>query len=234
MGFNWVKVIGIGIGTACLFWANLFSQSAFKATFQSIRTPKIFSVIDPSASSSSTTPFGEKAKSTATEGERKNFDSISEKSGWVRDTEKKTTKAIKMETTLIILKPDCMEKGLSGEIIHRFNKANFKIVGCKMILLGENLLREHYAHLIHLPFFHEIVTFMQSQPVMVIALQGERAIEKVRDLLGPTDSAIAPKGTIRGDYGTDKMRNIAHASDSEVSAQCELKRFFKPEELFLF
>ncbi|MDR1435087.1 MAG: nucleoside-diphosphate kinase [Puniceicoccales bacterium] len=142
-------------------------------------------------------------------------------------------KEIKMETTLIILKPDCMEKGLSGEIIDRFCKAKFEIVGCKMISLSESLLKEHYAHLVSLPFFPEILDFMKSQPVIVIALRGEGIVAKIRDLLGPTDSAMAAKGTIRGDYGTDKMRNIAHASDSEESAQKELKRFFKSEELFI-
>ncbi|MDR2372029.1 MAG: nucleoside-diphosphate kinase [Puniceicoccales bacterium] len=142
-------------------------------------------------------------------------------------------KGIKMETTLIILKPDCMEKGLAGEVIGRFCKEKFEIVGCKMMTLPENILKEHYAHIASLPFFPEILTFMRSQPVIVIALKGENIIGRVRDLLGPTDSTLAPKGTIRGDWGTDKMRNIAHASDSEENAQKELKRFFAPEELFL-
>jgi nucleoside-diphosphate kinase len=74
---------------------------------------------------------------------------------------------------------------------------------------------------------------MNSKPVIVIARRGEGIVEKIRNLLGPTDSTLAAKGTIRGDYGTDKMRNIAHASDSEESAQKELKRFFKSEELFI-
>jgi nucleoside-diphosphate kinase len=102
-----------------------------------------------------------------------------------------------------------------------------------MMTLSENVLKEHYAHIAALPFFPEILTFMRSRPVIVIALKGKGIIEKVRNLLGPTDSTLAPKGTIRGDWGTDKMRNIAHASDSEESAQKELKRFFSSEELFL-
>jgi nucleoside-diphosphate kinase len=142
-------------------------------------------------------------------------------------------KEIKMETTLIILKPDCMEKDLAGEVIGRFCKEKFKIVGCKMIKLSEGMLKEHYAHIASLPFFPEVLMFMRSQPVIVIALTGESIIGKMRDLLGPTDSTLAPKGTIRGDWGTDKMRNIAHASDNEENAQKELKRFFTPEELFL-
>ncbi|MDR1906788.1 MAG: nucleoside-diphosphate kinase [Puniceicoccales bacterium] len=142
-------------------------------------------------------------------------------------------KEIKMETTLIILKPDCMEKGFMGEVISRFCKEKFEIIGCKMMALTESLLKEHYAHIASLPFFPEILVFMRSRPVIVLALRGDNIIGRVRDLLGPTDSALAPKGTIRGDWGTDKMRNIAHASDSEDSAQNELKRFFKSEELFL-
>jgi nucleoside-diphosphate kinase len=125
-----------------------------------------------------------------------------------------------------------MEKGLAGTIIRRFEEVGFRIIGCKMILLGEDLLKEHYAHLLHLPFFPEILTFMQSKPVIILALAKEGAILEMRNLLGPTDSALAPKGTIRGDYGTDKMRNIAHASDTVESAQVELKRFFGVEELF--
>lgn len=149
-----------------------------------------------------------------------------------KELSKKEEKEMKMETTLIILKPDCMEKGLQGEVIRRFNEQKFEIIGCKMMALSEALLKEHYSHLVHLPFFPEIVTFMQSRPVMILALRGEGIIEKTRNLLGPTDSTIAPKGTIRGDFGTDKMRNIAHASDSEESAKKEIARFFKTGELF--
>jgi len=130
------------------------------------------------------------------------------------------------------LKPDCVEKNLAGEVIGRFEKAGLKVRACKMIRLSNDLLKEHYAHLADMPFFPEIVAFMQSQPVIAIALEGEGAISKVRDLLGPTDSQAAPKGTIRGDLGTDKMRNIAHASDSEDTAAAELKRFFSAEEVF--
>ncbi|UPA28456.1 MAG: nucleoside-diphosphate kinase [Verrucomicrobiota bacterium] len=140
---------------------------------------------------------------------------------------------MKIETTFVILKPDCMEKRLQGEVIRRLNERQFDIVACKMERLSEDILREHYAHLVDKPFFPEIVEFMRSRPVVFLAIRGENAIETVRDLLGPTDSTAAPKGTIRRDFGTDKMRNIAHASDSADSAQQELRRFFKPEELFI-
>lgn len=138
-----------------------------------------------------------------------------------------------MEMTVILLKPDCYRKQLAGEVIGRFEKAGLKIRACKMMQLSTELLREHYAHLAHLPFFPEIVQFMQSSPVIALALEGENCVARVRDMLGPTDSTKAAKGTIRGDLGEDKMRNIAHASDSPTTAAVELKRFFKDQELFI-
>ena len=139
-----------------------------------------------------------------------------------------------METSLILLKPDCIAKGLVGEVIRRFEEAGFLIRGAKLIKLTPALLEDHYAHLLQKPFFPEIAAFMQSTPVLALALAGDNAIERIRALLGPTDSKKAEKGTIRGDFGTDVMVNIAHASDSPESAEVELKRFFKPEELFTY
>lgn len=136
-----------------------------------------------------------------------------------------------MQTSLIILKPDCLEKRLAGVVLERFEKAGFEIVGCKMVQLTPEKLREHYAHVASRPFFPEIESFMKSRPVIVLALRGENAINRIRDLLGPTDSRKAPQGTIRGDFGTDVMRNIAHASDGEESAAAELARFFAPGEI---
>ena len=88
------------------------------------------------------------------------------------------------------------------------------------------MLKEHYAHVADKPFFPEIVKFMSSAPVMALVLQGENVINRVRLLLGPTDSQQAPAGTIRGDFGSDKMRNVVHASDSPEAATAEVKRFF--------
>lgn len=138
-----------------------------------------------------------------------------------------------METTVVLLKPDCYEKKLIGEVISRFEKSGLKISGCKMLALSNDLLSEHYAHLVSKPFFPEVVEFMQSSPVVALALQGENCIAKVRDMTGPTDSTQAPKGTIRGDLGEDKMKNILHASDSPEAASAELKRFFGSTDLFL-
>jgi nucleoside-diphosphate kinase len=137
-----------------------------------------------------------------------------------------------METTLILLKPDCIIKGHCGEVLQRFEKAGFRIRGCKMMRLDRKLLLEHYAHIAQKPFFSEVEEFMQSSPVIAMALQADGVVEKVRSLLGPTDSKKAPPGTIRGDFGVDVMINVVHASDSLAAAQVELPRFFLPGEIF--
>ena len=131
-----------------------------------------------------------------------------------------------MEETLIILKPDCLQKRMAGEVISRFEKAGFDIVAAKMMQLDSAILSKHYAHIADLPFFPELKGFMSERPVIVMVLSGENIIVKVRELLGPTDSTKAAKGTIRGDMGKDKMRNIAHASDSPEAAVEEKARFF--------
>ncbi len=137
-----------------------------------------------------------------------------------------------MQRTLVILKPDCMQKRLAGEVLRRFEQAGFSVVGCKMARLSAAVLREHYAHVASKPFYPEIEAFMSERPVIIAALQGDGIVAKVRDLLGPTDSKKAAKGTIRGDFGTDMMKNMVHASDSDENAAIELKRFFKADELF--
>ena len=136
------------------------------------------------------------------------------------------------ETTLILFKPDCVTKRLCGAVLQRFEAAGFAVRGLKMMRLSDALLKEHYAHVADKPFFPEIVKFMQSSPVVALALSGEDVISKVRDLLGPTDSTAAPKGTIRGDFGENKMVNMCHASDSTETAAAELKRFFADGEVF--
>jgi len=137
-----------------------------------------------------------------------------------------------METTLILLKPDCVQKGYCGEVIKRFEGAGFTIRGAKMLALTPELLKEHYAHIADKPFFPEVEEFMSATPVIALAIAGDDVIAKVRTLLGPTDSAAADKGTIRGDMGVDKMVNVVHASDSQENAAIELKRFFAEGEIF--
>jgi len=137
-----------------------------------------------------------------------------------------------MQKTFIIFKPDCMEKHLVGTVLQRFEQAGFEVIGCKMMRLSPALLREHYAHVADKPFYPEIEKFMSSRPVIAMALRGDSIVQKVRDLLGPTDSRKAPTGTIRGDFGTEMMKNVVHASDSVENGKIEIARFFKPDEIF--
>jgi len=137
-----------------------------------------------------------------------------------------------MERTLILLKPDCVQDKNCGEVIGRFEQAGFTIRACKMMNLSLEVLKEHYAHVADKPFFPEITEFMQSSPVIGMILEGESAVEKVRAMLGPTDSTKAEKGTIRGDLGKTMMINVVHASDSPENAQAEIQRFFDTSEIF--
>ena len=137
-----------------------------------------------------------------------------------------------METTLILFKPDAIQKSLVGGVLARFEAAGLKIRGLKMFKASDALLAEHYAHIATKPFFPEVQKFMQQTPVIALALAGDNAITRVRDLLGPTDSKKAAKGTIRGDFGVDVMVNVCHASDSTEAAEVELKRFFREGEVF--
>ncbi|MEK9783310.1 MAG: nucleoside-diphosphate kinase [Opitutae bacterium] len=134
-----------------------------------------------------------------------------------------------MEKTLILLKPDCLQNQVAGKVISRFEEKGYGIIATRMIQLDDALLREHYAHVADLPFFPEIAEFMSSRPVLAMILEGENIVQGVRDLLGPTDSTAAPEGTIRGDLGTDRMRNVVHASDSPENAQIEIDRFFSDQ-----
>jgi nucleoside-diphosphate kinase len=139
-----------------------------------------------------------------------------------------------LETTLILFKPDAIEKNLAGKVLARFEDAGFIVRGIKMMKLDDAILREHYSHVADKPFFPEIVAFMSRTPVIALALEGENVIDKVRDLLGPTNSKAAAPGTIRGDFGEDIMVNVCHASDCAEAAAAELKRFFKNGEVFAF
>lgn len=136
------------------------------------------------------------------------------------------------ETSLILFKPDAIEKNLAGTVLARFQAAGFTVRGIKMMQLDDAILREHYSHIADKPFFPEVAAFMSRTPVIALALAGEDVISQVRELLGPTDSKAAPPGTIRGDFGEDKMVNICHASDSTEAAEAELKRFFRAGEIF--
>ena len=132
-----------------------------------------------------------------------------------------------MEKTLVILKPDCMESQRAGKVISRFEKEGFSIIDCKLEQLSTSILEEHYAHIRQLEHvFPMLVEFMSSRSVLIMILEGENVISRVRELLGPTDPAEASAGTIRGDFGVDKTKNVVHASDSLESADVEIQRFF--------
>jgi len=138
------------------------------------------------------------------------------------------------EKTLIIIKPDAIQRNLTGEIINRFEKKGLKITGLKMMSVSDALLEEHYAHIKDKPFFPGIRDFMKACPVIVVALEGINAVSAVRLLVGPTKAWEADAGTIRGDFSLSTQSNIVHASDSIESGEIEVDRFFTKDELFSY
>ena len=136
-----------------------------------------------------------------------------------------------MERTLVLIKPDAMQRGLAGEIISRLERRGLKIVGMKMIHIDEALAKRHYSDHDGKPFFPGLVNFITSSPVVAIAFEGPRAVELVRATMGATDPLKSAPGTIRGDLGLEMGRNLIHGSDSPESAQKELSLFFKEGEI---
>lgn len=136
-----------------------------------------------------------------------------------------------MQQTLVLVKPDALQRGLIGEIIGRFERKGLKLIGLKMLRAGDELLSEHYAHHVDKPFFVNLRRFMQSSPLVAMVWEGVEAIEAVRLLAGVTDARAADAGTIRGDLGMSKQNNLIHASDSPQNAAAEVARFFSPDEL---
>lgn len=137
-----------------------------------------------------------------------------------------------METTLILLKPDTVKRGIIGKVISRLERKGLQIAGMKMIQLDNNVINEHYAHIADKPFFPGIMKYMQSAPVVALAVKGQNAVSTVRSLTGATNPADALPGTIRGDFALTIDENVIHASDSIENAEIELKRFFKGEGIF--
>lgn len=139
-----------------------------------------------------------------------------------------------MEKTLVLLKPDAVQRGLLGEILQRIERKGLKPIGLKMIRLSDELLRQHYSHLVDEPFYGEIVEFMTRAPVVAVCVEGLDCVDTLRTLCGPTLARKAPPGTIRGDFAMSVQANLIHASDSIESAKDEIRRFFAPEELFTY
>src|SRR5687767_3304455 len=136
-----------------------------------------------------------------------------------------------MERTLIILKPDAVQRGLSGEIITRFERKGLQLVGAKLMRIPQQLAETHYEPHKGKPFYPGLVRFMTSSPVIVMALAGKDAIAIARKMMGATFGSKAEPGTIRGDYGVSNSFNLIHGSDSTESATRELNLFFKSDEL---
>ena len=137
-----------------------------------------------------------------------------------------------LEKTLVILKPGTIQRALIGEVVSRFEKKGLLLVGMKMAWLSDSILNEHYAHLKDKPVFPRIKSAMTSGPVILCCWKGKDAVRVVRSITGSTNGRDALPGTIRGDYSMSIQENIVHASDSPETAEIEVKRFFKDEELF--
>lgn len=136
------------------------------------------------------------------------------------------------EKTIVLVKPDAIQRGLTGEIIHRFERKGLKLIGLKMMALDEAILREHYAHLVDKPFFAGLAKFMQGSPIIAMCWEGLEVVSAVRLLCGITKSRAAEAGSIRGDFGMSVACNVVHASDTVENAKIEVGRFFKPDELY--
>lgn len=131
------------------------------------------------------------------------------------------------QRTLVLFKPDTVRRGLIGELLGRIeSKADWTVTALELRTLDQSTLEQHYAEHVGKPFYEPLVEFMQSGPSVALVVEGERVIEGVRALAGPTDPIAAAPGSIRGDFGTIVRENLIHASDSEESAERELKIFF--------
>lgn len=137
-----------------------------------------------------------------------------------------------MQKTLVLVKPDGVEKNLIGEVIARFERRGLKIAALKMMQITEPQAKKHYAEHAEKPFFGELVEFITSGPVAAMVVSGENAIKAVRGMMGATNPLDSVPGSIRGDYALTMSQNIVHGSDGEESAKNEIENFFTKEEIF--
>lgn len=137
-----------------------------------------------------------------------------------------------MQTSLILLKPDCVQRNLMWKVIARFEAKGLTILGMKMLQLDDALINEHYGFLSDKPFFPAIQAYMKSSPIVALAIRWDNAVATIRTMSGATNPVEALPGTIRGDFALSIDGNIMHASDSEETAKEELARFFKLDEIF--
>lgn len=136
-----------------------------------------------------------------------------------------------MQRTLVLLKPDCVQRRLMGEIISRFETKGLNIVAMKMLQVTPELSKQHYAEHVEKPFYGSLESFITSAPVLALAIDGLDVIRVVREMLGATNGLQAASGTIRGDYSSSRQMNLVHASDGEEAATRELKLYFDASEL---
>ena len=136
-----------------------------------------------------------------------------------------------MERSLVLIKPDGVQRGLAGTILAQLEKMDLKLVALKMLHINEKLALEHYAVHKDKPFFSRLVTYISSAPIVAAVFEGENAVERIRKALGATDPAKAESGTIRCDFGLDIEQNTVHGSDSAQTAENEIKLFFTGNEI---
>lgn len=136
-----------------------------------------------------------------------------------------------IQKTLVLIKPDALQRELVGEVIHRFERKGLKIVAMKLTHIDEATWTEHYGHLKEKPFFPSLLQFMMQTPVVAMVLEGLDVVDTVRAIVGSTNPRAADAGTIRADLSMNVPSNMVHASDSKEAAEVEINRFFKPEEI---
>ena len=137
-----------------------------------------------------------------------------------------------MERSLVLIKPDAMQRGLAGTIIARLEQQGLRLIAIKMLHMDEDLAKRHYAIHREKPFFGNLVDYITSAPIIAIVFEGEKAVGVIRKAMGATDPAKAETGTIRGDFGLDIEQNAIHGSDSVETAENEIKLFFSKDEIF--
>jgi nucleoside-diphosphate kinase len=139
-----------------------------------------------------------------------------------------------MQQTLILLKPDCVQRRLVSAILQRFEQKGLRLAAIKLVQASRALAEKHYAVHKGKPFYDSLLQFLTSGPTVAVVLEGREAVVVVRNLMGPTDGVKAPPGTIRGDYALSVQNNLIHGSDSAENAAAEIALWFKPDELVAY
>ena len=137
-----------------------------------------------------------------------------------------------VERTLVLFKPDCMQRRLAGKLLSRFEDKGFNIVATKLLRVTPELAKQHYAEHIQKPFYPGLEAFITASPILALVIEGLEAIRVVRDMVGPTSGLKAPAGTIRGDYSSSRQMNLVHASDGPEASAREISLYFAPAEIF--